>query len=195
MDFERTLETQRLRLLRIVAGLLFAVGVLLVGPVSRGFSVWVCRSVASVLSRAELAARYLVIAQARMMAVQRGFDWDVRLFADSQASAAASSSAPPSVAACRARLWALRAVLMNLPRYAERLLRRIQAHLRGRNPVPSLRFAPILSTALCASRRAALRIERPPDKSGFVATFFSPPSRMRVGRRWWFSRQQALPNA
>ena len=181
MDIERTLETQRLRLLRIVAGLVVVVGVLALGPVSRGFSVWVCGYVGSVLSRAELAARYLVIAQARLIAAQRGCDLDVSRFSETLVQSYAPPETASGVAEIRVRLRALRAVLMNVPRYALRLLRRIEKQVSGSGSRPSPRFDPCRSSDLCARRRAAIRIERPPDKGLFASLLISPLPGFRAG--------------
>ena len=181
MDIERTLETQRLKLLRILAGLLFTIGFLSVGPVSRGFSVWVCGYVGSVLSRAEMAARYLVIAQARVIAARHGCDLDIDRFSESFARTAAPLVTEPSVAECRARLRALRAVLMNVSRHALRLLRRIEKHLRASGPRPAPRFEPCRSSILCAGRRAVIRLERPPDKGLFTLLLISPLPGCRAG--------------
>jgi len=128
VDIERALETQRLRLLRMVAGLVVLVGFLSAHPVSRGFSIWTCRFVGSILSRAEAAARYLVIAQARM-------------------------------------LKALRAILMDLPRHALRLLRRIEKQSRVDTHQPSPYPDTRLSTSCHDWRLAGNRIDRPPDHS------------------------------
>jgi len=181
VNFERSLETQRLKLLRIVAGLLFAIGFLSVGPVSRGFSVWVCGCVESVLSRAELAARYLVIAQARLIAAQHGLDFDVHRFSETLAPVDAPLGTEPSVAECRARLWALRAVLMNVRRHALRVLRRIEKQVSDSNRVSPPRFDPCRSSTLCARRRAAVRIERPPDKGRFALMLIPSLPGCRVG--------------
>jgi len=162
VDMERAIETQRLRLLRLVAGLFVALGFLSVGPVSRGFLVWVCGFVDSVLSRAEVAARYLMIAQAKQMGgeVDRGrlseiftHDFD-------------RPETGISVADCRARLRALKAVLTDLPRHALRLLRRItnqsQREVSADQPLP--RPGEWLIERLQNWRLARIRIERPPDQ-------------------------------
>ena len=164
MDFEQAIETQRLRLLRLVAGLIVLLGFLSVGPVARGFSVSVCRFVGSVLSRAEAAARYLVMAQAHSMVAQSGFH--VR---QSQLSACfervfAADESDLSVAECQRRMRVLRAVLKDLPRSARSLLRQIAKHARrtGRVLPVSPRPEARLPAPLCAWRLAQARIERPP---------------------------------
>ena len=167
MDLERGIETQRLKLLRLVAGLVVLLGLLSVGPVSRVFSVSVCAFVGSILSRAEAAAKYLVIAQARLIVARRGMNWDRSRFSDPRARIFVADQIDVSLADCRARLKALRAVLMNLPRHALRLVRRIEQQIRGAAaPNWPLRSAVRRrSVSLCDWRLATRRIERPPDKT------------------------------
>ena len=130
MDCERTLEAQRLKLLRIVAGLFVVVGVLSVGPVSRGFSIWVCGFVGSILSRAEAAARCLVFARASSMIAGSGIELDRSRLSESLARAFVANEAGVSLSDCRVRLKELSAVLTNLPGHAVRLIRRAQKHMR-----------------------------------------------------------------
>ena len=166
MDREQAIETQRRRLLRLVAGLIAAVGFLSVGPVSRSFSVWACGFVGSILSRTEAAVRYLVIAEARGMMAGRGVAFDCSSFTESLSRASDEPEAHPSFADCRARLRALQAVLTDLPRHALRLVRRIEK--QNRRAVcadrPLSRPDALLSAFLCTWRLAENRTERPPDK-------------------------------
>ena len=164
MDTVRAIDSQRLRLLRLLVGLVVALGFLSVGPVSRGFSAWVCGLVGSVLSRAELAGRYLVIAQARLMAARNGDDLEYSRFAGAFTSEFTACETELSPCDLRQRLKALQEVLMDLPRHALRLLRRIGKHMRsasGSHDVPC--FDPRLPGALRAWRLAGNRIERPPE--------------------------------
>ena len=167
MDLERAIDTQRFRLLRIIAGLLVAVGFLSVGPVSRGFSVWVGEYVSSILSRAELAARYLVVAQARLMAARSGFEVDRRRLLESVTSDALACERDVSPCDLRRRLRALQALLLDLPRDALLLLRRIgKQGRRGRCVVrPLPRTDTRRSASLRAWRLTGNRVERPPDKA------------------------------
>ena len=161
---ERAIETQRLRLLRLVAGLLVAVGFLSVGPVSRVFSEWACGFVGSVLSRAELASRYLVIVQARRIMAERDIALDFSLHLK-RLPLAFDTPEAVSRADCRSRLMALQAVLRDLPRHALRLLRRIkkQSHEACADRARPRPDAP-LSTSLHNWHLAESFIERPPDK-------------------------------
>jgi len=164
VDFERTLETQRLRLLRLVAGLVLLIGFLSVGPVSRGFSVAICRYVGSVLSRAEMAARYLVIAQAHRMVALGAFQGQRSQISESLAHAFVKTHADVSPSECQRRLKALRALLLDLPSHALRLLRRIEKQNRrkGRTDLPSPHPETPLFASLFNWRLAENRIERPP---------------------------------
>jgi len=182
VDFEQAIETQRLRLLRILTGLVVLVGVLSAYPVSRCFSVSVCQFVGSILLRAETAARYLVIAQARMMGARRGIDVGF-----SESLAFIADDADVSVSECQRRLRALRAVLMDLPRCVLRLLRRIKKQSRVRVPRPSLCSDARISRFLRGWRLAGTRVERPPDNelsssasNTLTATWQLPPCRYSV---------------
>ena len=193
---ERAIETQRLRLLRFVAGLVVALRVLSVGPVSRGFAAWACCYVGSILVRAEAAARYLVIAKARRMAARNGFAVDRGEFGLSATPEFAACETDLSLCDVRGRLDALRAVLMDLPRHALRLLRRIEKRMRRTvyasqaMPRPDTR----LPETLRDWRLAGLRIERPPDRESTVSSisrdtmaFLSPPSGFRAGGNGGFA--------
>ena len=164
MDFQQALEIQRFRLLRLVAGLAVLLGVLSVGPVSRCFSVSICRFVGSVLSRAETAARYLVIAQARSMVARSGIEVDQREIFACLDRVLIQDDDDVSLSDCQRRLNGLRAVLRDLRRSALRLLRWIEKQnrrtLQTRQPSPCTAH---LSASLRDWKLATVRIERPPD--------------------------------
>lgn len=180
---EQAIETQRLRLLRLLAGLLVAIGFLSVGPVSRGFSALACGFFGSILSRAEAAAGYLVIAQARQIAVCMGLDVDRSRFSMPLSPEFSACEADTSLFDIRQRLCALQAVLMNLPRHALRLLRRIeQAARRGACADRVLpRPGADLSVSRHPERLAVNRIERPPDIGEHALLCLFPPSGFRAG--------------
>ncbi len=177
MDFERAIETQRLKLLRLVAGLVVLVGVLSLGPISRGFSISVCRFVGAMLSRAETAAQYLVIAQARLMESRSGSAIGQSRLSESLARAFVVDEKAVSLSDCRERLKALLAVLTHLPRHAARLIRRIEKQMWGFACAErfSPRFNKHRSAMLRAWRLAGPRIERPPDKGLPVSPFPNLP--------------------
>ena len=181
MDFERTLETQRLKLLRIVAGLVVVVGVLAIGPVSRRFSDWTLGFVESILSRAEAAAQYLIIAQAGLMASRSGSDIDQSRISERLARVSVVDETNVALSECRRRLKGLRAVLFDISGHAARLLRRIEKQMRRalcgvqRSSWPEQ----TVGSALLDWHLPTIRIERPPDKPDFASLFFLPPSETR----------------
>ncbi len=187
MDIEQTLETQRHRLLRIVAGLVVLVGVLAVGPVSRRFSDWTLGFVGSVLSRAEAAARYLLITQACLIISRNGLDLDRRRIPEFLAPVVIvdDDGTDISLTNCQGRLRALRAVLMDLPRYAGRLLRRMEKQVRRTTSgdQASPRPEQNQSALLGRWRLAAKRVERPPDKVRCGSAVCFPSPRHPGGRR------------
>ena len=172
MDIERTLETQRLKLLRMVAGLLLVVGVLAIGPVSRRFSDWTLGFVGSVLSRAEAAAKYLVIVQARLIASRSGIEIDEGRIFERLARVSLDDDVDFSLFQCRRRLKRLRAILMDIPHHAARLLHRIEKLMR-RTDRRLPRAATWLSLTLHDWRLAGHRIERPPDEGPSALSLFA----------------------
>lgn len=188
MDLERTIETQRLKLLRIVAGLVVLVGFLSVGPISRGFSISLRGFVGSILSRAEAAAQYLVIGQARLIIAGSSNDGDQNRFSETLARVLVADETDVSLPECRERLKALRAVLMDLPRHAARLLRRIEKRMRRTAGADRISPHPVerLSASLRDWHLATIRIERPPDKTRPTSLIILPPPEPRAGGagRW-----------
>ena len=179
MDLEQALETQRHRLLRIIAGLVVLVGFLAVGPVSRGFSAWTLGFVGSILSRAEAAARYLLITQACLMLDRSGLRVERCRIAASIDPVWITDEADISLTSCQKRVKALRTLLSDLPRHALRLLRRIaKGKRRSANP-RSASFILCASAPLSDGQRAVARIERPPDKDASTPYLISPPPESR----------------
>ena len=117
---EGAIETQRLKLLRLLAGLAVALGFLSTAPVAVGWSRWVRSVVFSVLRRAESAAHSLEFAQACVDAKkcvgqpQHSLPYDPAFEADDE---------PPSLAVLRRRTNALWRILEDFPRHGHRLLR------------------------------------------------------------------------
>jgi len=177
VDFERTLETQRHRLLRIVAGLVLVVGVLAVGPVSRRFSDWTLGFVGSILSRAEAAAKYLIIAQARLMMSRGELEIDEGRIFERLARITITDETDITRPECERRLKILRAVLLDLPRHAARLLHRIEKQMcRASSAVrQSYIPKPQFSASLDDWQLAESRVERPPDKGLPASPFILPP--------------------
>ena len=181
MDFEQALETRRLRLLRILAGLVCCCWSFCLLDLSRAaFRFGPAAYVGSILSRAELAARCLVIAQAKWIMDRRGVEWDCSRFTDDLTRVFETPEADLSPSKCRARLKALRAVLMDLPRHASGPCCIGSKNRRGgeRPARIVLRLGSLCGVQLsCAIwRLAANLIERPPDKSSYALPRLSSPS-------------------
>jgi len=153
-----------------------------VGPVSRGFSVWASEFVGSVLSRAEMAARYLVIAEARRMVAGNGGAERRRLPVSSLPAITACETELSLCDLLRGRLKALQAVLMDLPRHARRFLRWIEKQNReecAERNLPSP--CAYLSISVRIWRLPKFRIDRPPDRASVCIASFFPPSGCRTG--------------
>jgi len=182
VTIEQAIQTQRSRLLRLVAGLLVVLGFLSVGPVSRSFSDWACGYVSSILSRAELAARYLVIAQARRIVVRRGVTVDFRRVLEE--CAFDTREGDLSLSDCIARLRVLQRILRNLSHHALRLIRWIEKRTRAActdqaMPRPNVP----LSASLQNWQLAKTRVERPPDIVSFAPPSIFTSLRFPGGRR------------
>ncbi len=174
---ERALEVQRHKLLRVLAGLVLAVGFLSAGPVSHAFSRWAREGLSSVLSRAELAAQYLVVVQARLIAERSGESLDLQKMIDIAHSNSARVGSEDSVCGLRRRLRAMQTLLNDLPRRGQRLLRRIEGVIRQvvSDALSLLCLEPQQSFDN-AWRIAPTRVERPPDKRCLEVMVKSPPS-------------------
>ena len=165
LTIEQEIATQRLRLSRLVAGLLLAVVFVAAAPFSSAYRVWVREAVLSILTRAEYAAQCLVLVQARVLAAQAGVCAQAALLdaarKDMRNALRSSETTLPSFHALRLRLKALQAVLRDLPRHGLRLLRRLlgagRASERGH-------FVPSREDRTGALRLGGDVIERPPDK-------------------------------
>ena len=162
VDMEQALETQRLKLLRLLAGLAVALSLVSLAPAVSMLPRWVRTYVASVLIRAEIAVHNLVIVTACGLLRKQG------------AGSATGFSFPPlpfaalpeDAASCGAllrRINLLRAVLQDLPRHAKQMIARLRKpKSEPREPLPYWEvYAGVLGApdALCLAR-----IERPPDK-------------------------------
>jgi len=158
-------------------GLIFLVGVLAIGPVSRRFVEWNLGFVGSLLSRIEAAAKYLVIAQARLMVFRHALDIDHSRFSDALARVVVVDEPNVSLAESRARLMRVRAMLLDLPRHAARLIRWVQKQIRCTGDMNRVLLCGDQGTSAPCQRwrLAAPRIERPPDQSFFAVPFALPP--------------------
>ena len=164
MDMERALETQRQRLLRILAGLVLLLVLMSRFPAVSRLPEWVRASVLSVLIRAELAAHHLVIATASLQLREQSSVSLVGLRFQPLLVKASPRDDDCAEQLLR-RIMSLRAVLSDLPKQAERLLRRLIKRRRGSCVQKN-----------CAGRETACddtlhpepafdeRLDRPPDK-------------------------------
>ena len=179
---ERALEVQRHRLLRVLAGLVLAVGFLSAGPVSHAFFKWAREVFSSVLSRAELAAQYLVVVQARLIAERSGESLDLQKMIDIAHSNSARVGSEDSVCGLRRRLRAVQTLLNNLPRRGQRLLRQIERMLRRAvSGALSLSYPEPQPSFDTAWRITSARIERPPDKRHLYPMAQRTSPRFRAG--------------
>lgn len=184
VDFERTLETQRVRLLRLLTGWFSVVVLLSVGPLALPLPFWFGSFLAGVLTRAELAAQYLVRAsvclQARDgLAIAEG----ASPFAGS--AVRGSVDAVPSTRDLLRRMNALRRILEDLPRYARRMM---VCEIAGEafdfsRPVPARVIRDRLGKI--GAQWIAARVERPPDKIENALGWFdmNSPPKLWGGRR------------
>lgn len=186
MTMEWAVETRRLKLLRLLAGWLAAVGFLSVAPLAPAWTRWARGFLASVLSRAEAAAQCLVFIQAREIARKSGGDVDrAWLVRHVDLPSACALDAPPSLATLRRRIIALRRVLKTLPRHAMRLLRRMAAGCDGherREQVETARAVGLIRAGQCHP----LRVWHPPESRLLLRIFYLPPASGRRVLAWLF---------
>jgi len=184
VDLERALDTQRVRLLRLVTGWAILLGALSVGPLALPVPRWVRAFFETVLIRAELAAQYLLYT----CAVIDG-KGDVVEGGPAARVCRAAEAETPSVEALLHRMKVLCEVLDHLPRHARRLVRvRQRAGVAFDYAAPK-RFAPAWNwLVMVRTDWTVPRVERPPDKHDFgFDSEVRPPLAMRAGGvgRWW----------
>lgn len=190
MDLERACETQRLKLLRFLAGLLAALAFVSVAPCSSVLSRFVGGAILSLLPRVEMAGRCLVIVQARLIAARIGLRIDHDRVADYFTQNGSEGGGSVSLSTLRDRLEALRALLEDLPRHGLRLLSRIKKRARRsqRRVPPSMPRADTVSFGLFGAwRLVATRIERPPDKRTASVVRVTSPRQRAGGEGGWGS--------
>lgn len=180
MDLERALETQRVKLLRLVTGWMAVLGFLSAGPLALPLPRWVRGFFEDLLIRAELAAHYMLRASVRIQFQHAWIGTDARR----GPAPHGRSSDVPSVTDLLRRMNTLCDVLQNLSRHARRLLR-ISKATDG-----VFDFSrPCLALEQDKSNRIDIewqrpRIERPPDKGWFESGALRSPSPcLASGRR------------
>ena len=159
MERERAFETQRLALLRMLAGMMFALEFVSLLPAVSVLPAWVRSYVSSVLGRLEAAVGCLVVVSARVHFGYRASAESMeRLYATPLRQAVPEGGFSIQHLVCR--IAALRRRLNDLPRYAKRLIERLSRNRaepsgdvlpleRGRFPAASAGFG--------------MAIDRPPD--------------------------------
>lgn len=128
VGIERAIQTQRNALLRLLAGWLALMLMLSALPVSPVWTRRVRVFLSGFVGVAEAAARYLVIAQARVIARRLGMTdpvRDARLVFDSSPLRCSEGGEPLTLAELRVRMLALRCLLKHLPGRGLRLLQRL----------------------------------------------------------------------
>ena len=180
---KQEIETQRLKLLRLVTGWLVLLGVLSAGPLALPLPRWVRAFFEAVVIRAECAAQYVVQASALMQAVG-GVAPTAGLM---PRTACEEEDDVPTARDLIRRMEALRDVLENLPRYARRLLK--VRTVAGEAFDWSMPFHPTETRSRLTTGgadRALRRIESPPDKleSLFLSTSFNLPPAFGAGGAW-----------
>ena len=160
VGLERALETQRVRLLRLLTGWLAVVAVLSAGPLAVPLPLWARAYFDDLLIRAELAAQYMVQVSARIQA--RGEFGSAGATCVAPASLDLVPEDVPSTAALLRRMRALRRVLLDLQRFGLRLLRRRE----GRAARPAVTWEHLTHSVLRfdVPQWIAPTVERPPDR-------------------------------
>ena len=168
MEMERALETQRTKLLRLLAGWLAVVEWVSLAPFVGELPCWLRAFLGGLLSRAEYAAQSLVLVSAR---VQARLGYGEFTHGPSEAFAYAELPLPedvPPTMVLLQRMRALCALLEDLPRQGRRLLRRgikrnaskCRTDPRSDDTEP---FVMAKDNERCETPFTR-RIERPPDK-------------------------------
>ena len=179
MDLEQSLETQRVTLLRLLAGWIAVLGVLSFGPVALPVPRWVRAFFDRLLIRAELATQFLV----RAVALSQATD---ALVAPAPFLRARGQQAVdvPSAQTLLRRMNALRNVLENLSRSARRSLAVQNRIGEAINFAAPSRLAPMRDrVGTVGVEWTRPRIERPPDKGGIRFGWFCANSPCVAGGR------------
>ena len=183
VDLERTLEIQRLRLLRLLTGWISVLGVLSFAPATLPLPRWIRAFFDRVLLRAELAAQFLVQVSALQQATGDLVAHVPRERAQSQQSVEVCSTQM-----LLRRMIALRDVLENLPRHARRLLRVRKIAGEALNYSAPPRRLPVRGRMATVTADWMLpRVERPPDKGAYRFGLLNAPFTLlphQGGGRW-----------
>ena len=171
MAIEQALETQRTKLLRLLAGWLVIAEWLPVAPFVGELPRWLRSFLGSLVTRAEFAAQSLVFVSARLQAQNGLGEWigpQPDAFAVDEANGWISDGVPSTGALLR-RMKALRALLDDLPRAGRRLWRRCKKRqpslLRAGAWSRDEELFPVAQNEARWKKSIARRLKRPPDKS------------------------------
>jgi len=160
VDIEQALETQRLKLLRLLARWAVMLGVLSVGPVALPVPCWVRAFFETLVIRAEMATKNLVRVSACLQ-VTGG----VMVAASQPRACSDQGMVVPSAQDLLRRVNTLRDRLENLSCVARRLLCvRMIAGAAFDFSAPSHLFAAPKRVAMTRADWVLPRVERPPDK-------------------------------
>lgn len=199
---ERALETQRLKLLRLLAGWLSVVAWVSVAPFVGELPRWVRAFLASLVIRAEMAAQNLVFVSACLLAREKPGRFVRRgLGPISDVEHGVGCDDVPSTRELLRRMHALLTVLEDLSLYGRRLLqRRVPRRRAVRGGVTRKRMAQrrVGRRSPRFERCLIPRIERPPDRTSPVKLGGSFPSHPmtggRRGRLWLEPRPENIAN-
>ncbi len=192
MDLEQALETQRVKLLRLLAGWFALVGVLSAGPFQLPVPRWILAFFDTLLIRAELAAQYLLTASIFL----QGAGNAVVLGDVPKPTMSRAEDDVPSPAELLRRMEKLRSLLENLPQHA---LQRSGQRQNSSAFDWSRRGVEMIECKAAMHRQwFAPRLARPPDirceDGAKMIRVFETSSRFRGGRRWRFGHPIQVPS-
>ncbi len=170
VEIERALETQRVKLLRLLAGWISVVAFVTAGPFVGELPRWFRSFLESVLMRAEYAAQNLVFVSACLSAktgLQGALEGPASLQPDDRCEVNEAETAVPSTEALLRRMKALLTLLQDLPRHGMRSARSVSKRepaRTARHGISEDREQTSETSALLIWRVAMPRVERPPDK-------------------------------
>ncbi len=186
VDLERALEVQRVRLLRLLTGWFGLVALMSVAPLAMPMPRWFRAFLSDVVTRAELAAHYMVQVSARLQAAETlpDFQKDAPV-----ASTCDPQGKVPSTSALLRRMRALRQLLKDLPRAGRRLLWRLcpkEAMVR-----PAWDLSSDAPACSLVPNGIVPKIKPPPGTLLFGRVCFSRLGSVRGGLLVWSYREKS----
>ena len=178
MDVERALETQRMKLLRLLARWAVVLEILAGGPLALPVPRWVRAFIDTLLTRAEYAAQILVKVSGRLQSTSGLADP-----INAPRPLCPQTDDAPSVQALIRRIAALREMLENLPRHARRLLRVRIIACDSFDWSKRLDFTQARDRLVpCNADWIASKEARPPDKPGLFTSLVRGELPLLCGR-------------